>query len=149
MEAQLVKSETSLKMKRTFQAPLARLYQAWIEPEMMNKWFHPSEDMTSVCSVDLRIGGRYEIQMNSPKGTSFKVGGVYREIIPEKKLVFTWRWLAAESEEEMLITLHFREVDEETSELTLVHEQFPNLEERDSHAGGWEGTFEQLAIALG
>lgn len=149
MEAQLVKSETTLEIRRIFQAPLSRLYRAWIEPEMMNQWFHPDGNMTSICSVDLRVGGRYEIQMISDKGTSFTVGGVYQAIIPEEKLVFTWRWLTAESEEEMLITVLFRAVTAAESELTLIHERLPNIEELESHAGGWEGTFEQLAVALG
>jgi uncharacterized protein YndB with AHSA1/START domain len=63
-------------------------------------------------------------------------------------LVFTWRWQAEEPTAEMLITLIFREVNDAETELTLLHERFPNEEERDSHQIGWEGTFEQLAATV-
>jgi uncharacterized protein YndB with AHSA1/START domain len=147
MEAQMVKSETSLEVKRVFHAPVAKVYRAWTEPEMLNAWFHPDARMRSECTVDLRVGGSYEIQMHGGEGGPFIVGGVYREIIPEVKLAFTWRWQGEETAE-MLVTVTFRALDEKSTELTLLHEQFPNDEERDSHAQGWQGTFEQLATAL-
>ncbi len=147
MEAHLVKSETSLEVKRVFQAPVAQVYKAWIEPEMLNAWFHPDPRMRSECTVDLQVGGRYEIQMQGGEGGPYTVGGVYREIIPEEKLAFTWRWQGEETAE-MLITVTFRALGETTTELTLLHEQFPNDEERDGHAQGWQGTFEHLATVL-
>ncbi len=64
MEAQMVKSETALEMKRVFNAPAEQLFQAWTQPEMMNKWYHSGPDMHAVCTVDLREGGRYEVQMH-------------------------------------------------------------------------------------
>ncbi len=147
MEAQIVKSETSLEVRRVFQAPVAEVYRAWVEPEMLDAWFHPDPRMRSVCSVDLRVGGRYEIQMHGGEGGPYNVGGFYREIIPEEKLVFTWRW-QGEDTAEMLITVTFQALGETATEITLLHEQIPNQEERDSHAQGWQGTFEQLASAL-
>jgi len=148
MEAQLVKSDTSLELKRVFQAPINQIYQAWIDPQMMNQWYHPDAQMHSHCTVDLRVGGRYEIAMHAGEDKTFVVGGVYREIIPQEKLVFTWRWLASEYEGESLVTILFRSIGDRETELTLLHEQLPNEEERDSHAGGWEGTFVQLAAFL-
>ena len=145
MEAQMVKMETAVEVKRTFQAPLSRVYKAWTDAEMMNHWFHPDGRMTSTCTVDLRVGGRYEVQMHGEK--TFTVGGVYKEIVPEEKLVFTWRW-QGEDTAEMLITVLFNAVNDAETELTLIHEQFPNDEERDSHAQGWEGTLEQLQVFL-
>jgi uncharacterized protein YndB with AHSA1/START domain len=148
MEAQLVKSSTSLELKRTFQAPIAQLYQAWIDPEMMNQWYHPDARMHSFCTVDLRVGGRYEIQMHAGEDTTYVVSGVYREIIPQEKLAFTWRWAAAENEEESLVTVLFRSIGDRETELTLLHERLANEEDRDNHAEGWEGTFVQLAAFL-
>lgn len=148
MEAELVKRDTSLEMKRAFAVPLSLLYQAWTDPAMMNGWFHPNPQLTSVCIVDLRVGGRYEVQMHPPQGDPYIVAGVYREIIPDEKLVFTWQWQGDEEAVEMLITLMFRAVSDMRSELTLRHERFPNEEERDSHQTGWDGTFDQLAAVL-
>lgn len=155
MEAQLEKTATSLEVKRVFQAPKARVYQAWTDPEMMNKWLFPDAGMYAVCRVDLRVGGRYEVQMHPPKVAPdepakepYIVAGVYQEIIPEEKLVFTWQWQGDEDNEETLITLSFRSLGDSETELTLLHERFGSEESRDNHAQGWEGTFNQLAIAL-
>jgi hypothetical protein len=58
-------------------------------------------------------------------------------------LSFTWRWRAAQDPAEMLVT--FMPLNDQETELTLVHERFPNVEERDSHETGWIGALEQLA----
>ena len=148
MEKQMVKSSTSLELKRVFQASLAQLYQAWTDPEMMGEWFCPDAKMRSSCALDLRVGGRYEIQMHPQEGDPFVVAGVYQEIIPNEKLVFTWRWQGVEGAGESLVTVLFQPISERETELTLQHERFLNEEDRDNHAEGWEGTFDQLAAAL-
>jgi uncharacterized protein YndB with AHSA1/START domain len=151
MEATIVKAPASVEVKRLFQAPLNQVYRAWTDPALMNIWFHPNPEMTSVCSVDLRVGGRYEVQMHPKEGDPFIVGGVYEEVIPEEKLAFTWRWLHDEGEEpneETLVTVYFRAVDGGQTELTLLHERFGSVEERDSHTWGWQETFNRLEEAL-
>ena len=148
MEKQLVKSGTSLALTRVFQAPLARLYQAWTDPEMMGEWFHPNPEMRSTCTVDLRVGGRYEIRMYPQEGDPYVAVGEYQEIIPNEKLVFTWRWQGVEDAEESLVTVLFRSLSERETELTLQHKRFLDEEDLNSHAEGWAGTFDQLAAAL-
>jgi uncharacterized protein YndB with AHSA1/START domain len=147
MEAQVEKTETSLEVKRIFLAPVSLVYQAWINPEMLNGWFRPTTEMTSICSVDLRVGGRYSIQMKNPKG-DFTVAGDYKEIVPEKKLVFSWQWQGEEEYEVTQVTVLFRAISSAETELTLLHEYFVTHEERDSHGEGWLGTFDQLAVSL-
>lgn len=151
MEATVVKAPASVEVKRVFQAPISQVYRAWTEPAMMNVWFHPNPEMTSICSVDLRVGGRYEVQMHPKEGEPFIVVGQYEEIISEEKLVFTWRWQHDEGEapnEETLVTLLFRAIDATQTELTLLHERFGSDDERDSHTWGWQETFNRLAEAL-
>lgn len=148
MEAQMVKSETALEMKRVFNAPADRLFQAWTEPEMMDKWYHPGPNMHAVCTVDLRVGGRYEVQMQPEEGDPFIVGGVYQEIVPQEKLVFTWRWQHEDASKESLVTLNFKSLGKRQTELTLIHERFSSVEDRDSHGEGWVGTLDQLEKAV-
>lgn len=160
MEAQLIeKTETTLALKRVFQAPKAMVFRAWVDPAMMNKWLFPAAGMHAICSVDLRIGGRYEVQMHPPEGSPdgaedvpdgapYIVAGEYREIVPEEKLVFTWQWQGNDDSEVTLVTISFRAISESETELSLLHERFASEESRDNHAEGWEGTFVQLAIAL-
>ena len=151
MEATIVKAPASVEVKRLFQAPLAQVYRAWTEPAMMNKWYHPNPEMSSVCSVDLRVGGRYEVQMHPKEGNPFIVAGVYEEIIPEEKLAFTWQWRHDEGEEPneiTLVTVLFRAVGADQTELTLRHERFGSDEERDSHTWGWQETLDRLSETL-
>jgi uncharacterized protein YndB with AHSA1/START domain len=151
MEATVAKAPASVVVKRVFEAPVAEVYRAWIEPEIMNAWFHPNPEMISACLVDLRVGGRYKVQMIPKEGGPFTVVGQYEEIIPEAKLAFTWRWQHDEGEEpneETLVTVFFRAVDAHQTEVTLRHERFGSDEERDSHTWGWQETFNRLAEAL-
>ena len=148
MEAQMVKSETALEMKRVFKAAAEQLFQAWTQPEMMNKWYHSGPDMHSVCTVDLQVGGRYEVQMHPEEGDPYIVGGVYREIVPQEKLVFTWLWKHEDASMESLVTLQFKPLGKGETELLLIHERFSNEEERDNHAEGWIAVLDQLEIAF-
>lgn len=151
MEATVVKAPASVEVKRTFQAPVAQVYRAWTEPERMNAWFHPNREMNSVCFADVRVGGRYEVQMHPKEGGPFTVVGQYEEVVPEEKLVFTWRWQHDEGEElneETLVTILFRAVDASQTEITLRHERFGSDEERDSHTWGWQETFDRLEESL-
>jgi uncharacterized protein YndB with AHSA1/START domain len=73
---------------------------------------------------------------------------VYREIVPEQKLVFTWGWQGDDMETETLVTVLFQAINAKETLLTLLHERFHNEEERDNHAAGWHGVLDQLAAAL-
>jgi uncharacterized protein YndB with AHSA1/START domain len=148
VETRLVKSDSALEVKRVYSASLDQVYQAWIDPEVLDKWFHPSAGMTSDCMVDLRVGGRYAIEMHSPRGV-FTVAGIYEEIIPQEKLVFTWQWQGEEEYEITRVAVLFKETEDGETELTLLHGDFDTQEERDSHGGGWLGTLDQLAAVLG
>jgi uncharacterized protein YndB with AHSA1/START domain len=148
MEAQMVKTENALEMTRVFNAPVDRLFRAWTEPEIMNKWYFPGPNMHAVCTVDLRVGGRYEVQMVPEEGDPYIAGGVYQEIVPQEKLVFTWLWKHEDANMESLVTLLFKPIGKRQTELTLIHERFPNEEERDKHGEGWVGVLDQLEIAL-
>jgi uncharacterized protein YndB with AHSA1/START domain len=70
------------------------------------------------------------------------VGGVYREIVPNEKLVFTWAWRST-PERESLVTVIFKE-DGGGTIMTLLHEQFFDEAARDSHNAGWTSTIDKL-----
>ena len=143
------KTDSSLVMKRTYTASPARLYAAWTQPEQMNRWFRPNDQLQTTTEVDLRVGGSYRVSMQPPEGEPYVALGTYREIVPKEKLVFTWRWTTdPEDGENMIITVEFRPVGQQETELILTHERFRSAEERDNHEIGWVGTFEQLAAAL-
>ncbi len=141
---------TKLRVTRLFAAPRARVFRAWTRPEALKKWFRVADGFTTpIAEVDLRVGGGYRLGMQPPDSdTPLIVRGVYREIQPPERLVFTWRWEGSpEAVPETLVTLEFLERGDQT-EVVLTHERFADAEARDQHAGGWEGCLDGLAQAI-
>ena len=146
-------ANTTFQITRNFKASRESVFKAWTDPEALKKWFGPSDDFsTPLAEVDLKIGGKYRIQMIEPTGAVHTVGGIYREIRSPEKLVFTWAWEAGggcgESESgepiETLVTVEFHQKDNET-EVILTHEMFPDTETRNKHDQGWTGCLARLA----
>lgn len=132
----------SLTLKRRFNAPPAKVFAAWTDPEKVKCWMGPGEVKVLSVEADARTGGRYRWLMQAPSGDSHDVSGVYREVIPNEKLVFTWAWKTT-PERESLVTLTFK-ADAGGTLMTLTHEQFFDEEARDRHQGGWNGAMEKL-----
>jgi len=137
----------SLSIVRKFDATTAKVWRAITEPEMLRKWMAPSDAFTvPVAEAELRVGGRYHIVMNAPDGQVHDVSGVYREIVPNRKLVYTWAWKTT-PERESVVTIELRAAGNGT-ELTLRHEQFADEEARNHHEQGWNGCLARLEKAL-
>lgn len=82
-------SERELVLVRETDIPAARLYAAWTTPELLVHWFTPQPWSTKSCEIDLRVGGTCRTVMVSPEGEEFPNVGVYLELIPNEKIVFT------------------------------------------------------------
>lgn len=135
-----------LTLKRRFDAPPAKVFAAWIEPTLIMRWMGPREieNVEAVC--DPRVGGAYRFVMRAKDGETHEVSGVYREIVENEKLVFTWAWRST-PERQSLVTILIRP-DGDGALLTLTHEQFADVEARDRHAHGWGGSLDRLEAAL-
>jgi uncharacterized protein YndB with AHSA1/START domain len=96
--------------------------------------------------LDLRVGGKYRIHMRAPDGAEHHAVGVYREIDPPNKLVFTWSWEGGDMND-TLVTVEFLDRGA-TTELVLTHELFPNDEARKQHAAGWNAALDKLVQTL-
>jgi uncharacterized protein YndB with AHSA1/START domain len=136
--------DTSLRIARRYAAPPAKLFEAWTRPEVMGRWLAPSPDMTCDATTDVRVGGRYRIDMKSPDGTHHIAVGVYEEIVPNERLVFTWSWEANPGHgENTIVTIDLKAAGDQT-DLTLTHERFVSSEQRDSHEKGWSAIAARL-----
>jgi uncharacterized protein YndB with AHSA1/START domain len=102
----------------------------------------PGEVQVLSAECDARVGGRFRWVMKAPSGEEHDVSGVYREVTPNEKLVFTWAWKTT-PERESLVTLTFKD-DGGGTLMTLTHEQFFDEEARDRHQYGWNGAIEKL-----
>jgi uncharacterized protein YndB with AHSA1/START domain len=131
----------SLTIKRRFNAPPAKVFAAWSDPEKMTRWMGPANVLKVTAECDLRTGGRYRIKMLMASD-EHDVSGVYREIVPNEKLVFTWAWKST-PERESLVTLTFKD-DNGGTLMTLLHEQFFDADARDRHNAGWTSIMDKL-----
>ena len=109
---------------------------------------------TPIAEIDLRAGGSYRLGMQDPdQDHPFVVGGVYREIVPPEKLVFTWMWEKAPHDTsdwtppETLVTVEFIDKGAVT-EIVLTHEQFPDENMRQEHQHGWGGCLDSMTRYL-
>ena len=147
--------DTVLVVRRIYPHPPERIFSAWTNPEEIVRWSAPKGVECTLAEVDLRAGGRYRLGMRDPDGAMHITSGVYREVFPPAKLVYTWQWEhiqsgedAGEKEErETLVTVEFLP-NERGTELVLTHEMFPDSSARDSHQGGWTSILERLEEAL-
>jgi uncharacterized protein YndB with AHSA1/START domain len=137
-----VASKPSLTLKRRLSAPPAKVYAAWTDPKKIGRWMGPEGIETLSAEADVRVGGRYRFIMRSPDGEKHDVSGVYREVVSNEKLVFTWAWRST-PERESLVTVALKP-DGDGTLLTLTHEQFFDETARDHHRSGWSGALDKL-----
>lgn len=139
--------DISLSIVRNFKAAPENVFEAWTNPETLMRWMGPGDEMVvALPETDPRIGGRYRIIMREANGTEHKVGGVYREFDPPRKLAFTWAWEGS-TDPETLVSIEFRKTAGGT-EMTLVHTKFGTDTARDLHDKGWAGCMAKLERLL-
>lgn len=153
MEALSSQSAPKVVVKRIVRADPERVFDAWTNPEIMNKWYVGGKGH-SKSTVDLRIGGAFTNEMfveNSTcnattEGTlkSYMHQGEYLEIDRPNRLVFTWN---SPSVQNTKVRIDLRKVDGGT-EVTITHElQSPNG--CKGHEEGWTFALGNLAALLG
>ncbi|MCB1207781.1 MAG: SRPBCC family protein [Verrucomicrobiales bacterium] len=82
-------AEREIVLVRETTVPRERLYAGWTQPDLLVQWFTPSPWVTTKCEIDLRVGGTCKTTMRSPEGEEFPNVGVYLDIVPNERLVFT------------------------------------------------------------
>ena len=132
----------SLTLKRRLKAPPAKVFAAWIDPEKVMRWMGPGEGNAISVECDARVGGRYRWVMRGFDGEVHDVSGVYREVVANEKLVFTWAWKST-PERESLVTVLLKP-DGDGTMLTVTHEQFFDEDARDRHQQGWVGVLDKM-----
>jgi len=137
--------EKVLSITRVFDAPRHLVFEAWTKTEHLKQWFAPCDFTIPRLEGDYRPGGAWLSRMTSPKGDEMQMSGIYQEVVPDEKLVFTHAW----DEEfggtghETLITVTFADQDGKT--LMNFHQAtFKSKEIRDDHNGGWTQFFDHL-----
>ena len=144
MRADAATVKPSLAIQRRLNASPDRVYAAWTDPEKIVRWFGPAVVVqnTVEATMDVRVGGSFRVSFKSEDGEYHQVGGTYSEVVPNKRLVFSWAWYTT-PERESQVTVHLK-ADGDGTILTLTHEQFFDEKARDDHRQGWGLALENL-----
>ena len=146
--------DIKLQLTRVFDAPRELVFKAWTDANQFRQWFGAAAcGGAALLSVklDARVGGKYRLQMRRPDGEFYTTVGIYREVKPPERLVFTWQFEKDGSGDEygeveppeMLVTVELKARGKQT-ELILTHEEFASVESRDRHEDGWTRCLEAL-----
>ncbi len=157
-----------IKIERVFDAPRGLVWRAWTEPEMVKRWWGPEGFTAPSIQIDLRVGGKYIFCMHGPTGSEFDKdlysAGVYKEIVPKKKLAVsdyfsdaegniidpTVYGMNADMPKEMDVVVTFEDAEGGKTRLTIEYPR-PESEEKFQamlNSGleeGWNSSLDKLA----
>lgn len=137
-------TDLSLTVERVISAPPERVFDAWLNPQMLMRFMTPGPSETCPkATSDAVEGRRFEIIMRGERDLLHS--GTYQEITRHSRLVFTWE--SPFSVPASTVTLDFQPEGSGTR-LTLTHVKFQNEEMRDNHTGGWTAILEALGTAV-
>ena len=131
-----------LTLHRTIAAPVERVYAAWTDPALLRQWLAPGEATVARAIAEVEVGGTFLVEMRGSEGKTWLTRGRYQEVVPNRRLVHTWRWEG--SDVESLVTVEFEPKPDGTTHLTLTHSRFSEAEARDEHERGWTGCLAKL-----
>jgi uncharacterized protein YndB with AHSA1/START domain len=144
METTRLAEKPSLNLRRHYPVAPEKVWRAWTDPEAIKRWWGPGgNEPVSLAELDVRVGGRFRIVFGGPQGTEHEVQGVYKEVVPNRRLAFTWTWPRTTPERESLVTIVFK-ADGGGTELDFLHAQLFDESVRDGHRRGWTESFVKL-----
>jgi len=122
-------SDREVVLTRVFDAPSAMVFDALTKPELLGRWYGTAGWSLEVCDIDLRVGGAWRFVSRRPDGKTIGQYGVYREIIPGERLVFTESWEDWDAGETLVTTVLVDNRGKTAFSSTLL---FPSREVRDT-----------------
>lgn len=132
-----------LFLRRSFPVAPQAVWRAWIDAAALRVWFGQSEAACWEADMDVRPGGRLRLVMQDAEGNRYEAHGVYREVVPDRRLVFAWTWKAGAVLTDAVITVNLRPVDGGT-DLDFTLDPVVDPRERDA----WRADFKRLAVLL-
>jgi uncharacterized protein YndB with AHSA1/START domain len=150
-------SATAAHVRRMIAASPQCVYRAWLEPELMRRWFAPATFTVRRAEVDERVGGRLSIWHID--GDGHDVGGSESEIVelvPGERIVLHWQFVGPDRITDPALmtrlTITFSATPDGT-QLDLTHDRLDGLRDRHPHIAelvepGWESALDRL-VAVG
>jgi uncharacterized protein YndB with AHSA1/START domain len=147
-------ADRDLIITRVINAPCEKLFRAWTEPGLLKQWFAPLPYITPVAELDVRPGGALLTVVRGPDGNEYPNHGVYLEVVPNKRLVFTDAYVKAwepAPKPFMTVILTFENDGGKTRYTALVlHWSVADREEHERMGfhPGWGKATDQLAALV-
>jgi uncharacterized protein YndB with AHSA1/START domain len=140
-----------LVLTRRLAAAPRDVFEALTTADLLARWFSPRPFHVCEVEAELRVGGKFSFRMEGEPGR-FGAEGIYKEIVPDRRLVLTWTWVERPAGDPLddrtsLVSFDLAP-DGDGTILTLTHEQLPDQEQADSHAEGWTEALAKLASLL-
>ena len=135
-----------VRISRNYGVAPEKVWRAWTDPQALSQWFGPGNPLVTTAEVDLRVGGRYRIVFKGASGAMNEVSGVYQEVVPHARLVFTWAFKST-PERVSRVSIELKQQAGGT-ELRFVHDRFYDEEARVGHDRGWQQGFVNLDAML-
>jgi len=166
-----VNDEKGIVIEKVLDASRDAVWRAWTEPKFISKWWGPEGFSAPSIKVDLKVGGKYIFAMHGPKGSQWDKdmysAGIYKEIVPNKKLVVTDYFSNEKGEmmepadfgqdpnflKESTVIVLFEETERGKTKLSIIYPKPETNEQMDAmlKSGmkeGWNSSLEKLKRAL-
>lgn len=126
----------TIVLRRLFDAPRKLVWEATTRPEHVARWYGFRDSELIECRIDLRVGGEWRYVLRMPDGSEHGFGGVYREVVPPKWLVQTFRYDGFPDAEAVETAVYEEQGAKTLLTITVLHQ---SVEFRDGHvASGME-----------
>lgn len=135
----------TLTLKKTFNAPIKVVWEAWTQPEHVVQWWAPKGMAINVIEHDFRVGGKWKYSMPMPDGNQFISDGVYSEIVKFKKIVTSANFKPMTEGVELHV-LFEEDGDKTNFTFSVIHpsEEYCKQQEKMGFYNGWGSAFNRL-----
>lgn len=149
-----VTDTAAVHLVRTICAPPDRVYRAWLDPDLIRRWFAPGDYVVSAAEVDEQVGGRHSVRQTDATGVD--VGGFeseFLELVPDRRIVLRWGFVGpdrvADPAHDSRLTIELAPTGDGRTTLTLRHERLDGLraarpDVADNVALGWRQALAHL-----
>ncbi len=116
-------------LRRVLDAPRELVFKTMTDPSLIPNWWGPKGLTTVVEKMDVRPGGAWRFVQRDPDGNEFAFNGVYHEVLPPERLVYTFEFEGVPGHV-LLETVTFEELDGKTR--LTDRSVFQTVEDRDA-----------------
>lgn len=145
-------SETEITVKREFNAPVNLVWRAHTEADLVQQWMTGPPGMTMpVCEIDFKVPGGFRYVWRQPNGTEMGMGGVFKEIVTNERIVHTELYDEDWTAGETLVTTVFTEINNRTTVVFTV--KYSSRAARDAALStgmgdGMEASYQALDVLV-